>query len=132
VVEVSSHDSDFVWTDCSLSEGNRRLLCSSTASVESDTLTTVASSCERSEPSTAADVIFQASGSSQSASLGTSLNTLDKGGDDLVSGADPGQTREGLFKRKTVLFGILTGASVFDKQKGKAEAGALARSGLDA
>jgi hypothetical protein len=43
-----------------------RLLCSSTASVESDPLTTVASSCERKEPITATDVIFQTSWSSRS------------------------------------------------------------------
>jgi hypothetical protein len=73
-------------------------------------------------------VTFQTSGSSQSASLGT----LDKGGDHLVSDTDPGKTREGLFKREAVLFGVMAGASVFDKHEAKAETGALARSGLDA
>ena len=71
---------------------------------------------------------FQTSGSSRSASLGT----LDKGGDYLVSDTDPGKTREGLFKREAVLFGVMAGASVFDKHEAKAETSALARSGLDA
>jgi AcrR family transcriptional regulator len=91
-------------------------------------LTTVASSCERKEPITATDVTFQTSGSSRSASSGT----LDKGCDDLVGGADAGQTRKDFFERKTVLFGVLACASVFHKHKSKAEASALARGGFDA
>ena len=103
-----------------------RLLCSCTASVESDTLTT--SSSERKGPIAATDVIFQTSGSSRSGSRGT----LDKCCDDLIGGANAGQTRKDLFERKTMLFGVQACASVFDEHKGNAEASALACGGLDA
>src|ERR1700678_2932706 len=58
--------------------------------------------------------------------------TLDKCCDHLIGGANAGQTREDLFERKTMLFGVQACASVFDEHKGKAEAGALACGGLDA
>ena len=104
-----------------------RLLCRSTARLESDTLTTVASSCARNEPSTATEVTFQTDGSSRQVSLGT----LGKGGKDLVGCTDAGETWEGFFEGEAVLFGVLAGAGIFDKHKGKAEAGTLACGGLD-
>src|SRR5580700_5876224 len=88
----------------------------------------VASSCDRKEPSTATAVIFHTNGSSPP----DSAETLGKGGDDLIGGANAGQTRENLFERKTMLFGVQACASVFDEHKGKAEASALACGGLDA
>src|SRR3984957_18242600 len=86
------------------------------------------SSSERKGPITATDVIFQTSGSSRSGSRGT----LDKCCDHLFGGANAGQSREDLFERKTMLFGVDACASVFDEHKGKAEASALACGGLDA
>ena len=94
---------------------------------ESPALTTVASSCERKEPSTATIVIFQTDGSSPS----DSLETLGKRGQNLIGGADAGETRKDIFKGKAVMFSVLAGAGVFHKYKGKAEAGALAGGGLD-
>src|SRR3984957_4358146 len=88
----------------------------------------VASSCARKEPRTATAVIFHTNGSSRT----VSLEFLGKGGQDLIGGANASETREDLFKRVAVLFGVLGGASVFDQHKGKAEAGALAGGGLDA
>src|ERR1700723_319237 len=73
-------------------------------------------------------VIFQTSGSSRSASRGTS----DKSCDHLIGGPNAGQTREDLFERKTMLFGVQACASVLDEHKGKAEASALPCGGLDA
>ena len=89
---------------------------------ESPALTTVASSCERKEPSTATIVIFQTDGSSSS----DSLETLGKRGQNLIGGADAGETRKDIFKGKAVMFSVLAGAGVFHKYKAKAEAGALA------
>src|ERR1700722_1861763 len=86
------------------------------------------SSSERKGPITATDVIFQTSGSSRSGSRGA----LNKSCDHLIGGANAGQTREDLFECKTMLFGVQACASVFDQYKGKAEANALARGGLDA
>jgi hypothetical protein len=105
-----------------------RLLCRSTARLESDTLTMVASSCARKEPSTATAVIFQTNGSSPP----DSAETLGKGGEDLIGGANARETREDMFKGETVMLGVLAGASVFDEHKGKAEASTLTRGGLDA
>src|SRR5271155_2682383 len=105
-----------------------RLLCRSKARLESDTLTMVASSCARKEPSTATVVIFQTNGSSPP----DSLATLGKGRQDLIGGANAGQTREDIFKGEAVMLGVLAGAGIFDEHKGKAEAGALAGSRLDA
>src|ERR1700722_12660023 len=105
-----------------------RLLCRSTARLESDTLTTVASSCERKEPSTATVVIFQTNGSRPL----DSLEALGKGGQNLIGGADAGETREDIFKGEAVMLRVLAGAGIFDEHEGKAEAGALADGGLDA
>src|SRR5580692_2156245 len=101
---------------------------SSTASVESETLTTVASSCERKDPITATDVIFHTSGSSRSPSLGA----LGKGSDYLRSAAYTRQAREDLFKPKTVLFRVQACTGVFDHHKSKSQPRALARGRLDA
>src|SRR6202166_479708 len=95
------------------------LLCRSTARLESDTLTMVASSCERKEPSTATAVIFQTNGSSPP----DSAEILGKGGEDLISGANASETREDIFKGETVMLGVLAGAGIFDEHEGKAQAG---------
>src|ERR1700688_4670448 len=87
----------------------------------------VASSCARKEPSTATAVIFQTNGSSPS----DSAETLGKGGQDLIGGANAGQTREDIFKGEAVMLSVLAGAGVFDEHEGKAQAGSLARGGLD-
>jgi hypothetical protein len=57
---------------------------------------------------------------------------LGKSGNDLVSGADACEAREDFFEREAVLFRILCRAGILDNHEGKAEACALARSGLDA
>jgi hypothetical protein len=88
----------------------------------------VASSCARKEPRTATAVIFHTNGSSRT----VSLEFLGNGGQDLIGGANASETREDLFKRVTVLFGVLGGAGVFDQHKGKSQSGALPRSGFDA
>src|SRR5580700_2368391 len=88
----------------------------------------VASSCERKEPSTATVVIFQTNGSRPP----DSLEDLGKGGQNLIGGANAGQTREDIFKGEAVMLGVLTGAGIFDEHKGKAEASTLTRRGLDA
>src|ERR1700678_3153517 len=88
----------------------------------------VASSCARKEPSTATAVIFQTNGSSPP----DSTETLGKGGQDLIGGANTSETREDIFNGEAVMLGIVAGASVFDEHKGKAEAGTLTRGGLDA
>src|ERR1700676_362665 len=87
----------------------------------------VASSCARKEPSTATAVIFQTNGSSPS----DSAETLGKGGQDLIGGANAGQTREDIFKGEAVMLSVLAGAGVFDEHEGKAQAGSLTRGGLD-
>src|ERR1700740_1745624 len=104
-----------------------RLLCRSTSRIESDTLTMVASSCARKEPSTATAVIFQTNGSSPP----DSAETLGKGGQDLMGGANAGQTREDIFKGEAVMLGVLAGAGIFDEDEGKSQPGALPRGGLD-
>src|ERR1700735_583610 len=88
----------------------------------------VASSCPSKEPRTATDVIFQTDGSSPP----DSAETLGKGGQDLIGGANASETGEDIFKGEAVMLGVLAGAGIFDEHKGKAEAGALARGGLDA
>src|SRR5580698_241686 len=88
----------------------------------------VASSCPRKEPRTATDVIFQTNGSSPP----DSAEILGKGDEDLIGGTDASETREDIFNGETMLFTILTGASVFDEHKGKAQAGSLTCGGLDA
>src|SRR5580698_2567040 len=88
----------------------------------------VASSCARKEPSTATAVIFQTKGSRPL----DSLEDLGKSGQNLIGGTDACETREDIFEGEAMLFGALGGAGVFDEHKGKAEAGALARSGFDA
>src|SRR5271163_5370567 len=88
----------------------------------------VASSCARKEPSTATAVIFQTNGSSPP----DSAETLGKGGQNLIGGANASETREDMFKSESVMLGVLAGAGIFDEHKGKAEAGALAGGGLDA
>src|ERR1700761_1817819 len=105
-----------------------RLLCRSTARLESDTLTMVASSCARKEPSTATAVIFQTDGSRPL----DSLEDLGKIGQNLIGGTDACETREDIFKGEAMVFGALGGASVFDEHKGKAETSTLTRGGLDA
>src|ERR1700691_4104993 len=88
----------------------------------------VASSCARKEPSTATAVIFQTNGSSPP----DSAETLGKGGQDLIGGANPGQTWVDIFKGEAVMLGVLAGAGIFDEHNGEAEAGPLAGGGLDA
>src|SRR5580692_5869496 len=88
----------------------------------------VASSCARKEPSTATAVIFQTNGSSPP----DSAETLGKGGQDLIGGANAGETREDMFKGEAVMLGVLAGAGIFDEHEGKAQAGTLTRGGLDA
>src|ERR1700761_4404835 len=88
----------------------------------------VASSCARKEPSTATAVIFQTNGSSPP----DSAETLGKGGQDLIGGANASETREDIFKGEAVVLGILAGAGIFDEHEGKAQAGTLTRGGLDA
>src|ERR1700688_2970320 len=88
----------------------------------------VASSCARKEPSTATAVIFQTNGSSPP----DSAETLGKGGQDLIGGANAGQTREDMFKGEAVMLGVLAGAGIFDEHNGKAQASTLTRGGLDA
>src|SRR6202035_4218971 len=88
----------------------------------------VASSCARKEPSTATAVIFQTNGSSPP----DSAETLGKRGQDLIGGANASETREVIFKGEAVMLGVLAGTGIFDEHKGKAEAGALPRRGLDA
>src|SRR6202167_1433841 len=88
----------------------------------------VASSCERKEPSTATVVIFQTNGSRPL----DSLEDLGKGGQNLIGGTDAWETREDIFKGEAVMLGVLAGAGIFDEHEGKAEAGTLARGGLDA
>src|ERR1700749_5057646 len=80
-----------------------RLLCRSTARLESDTLTTVASSCERKEPSTATAVIFQTNGLRPL----DSLEDLGNGGQNLIGGTDTCETREDIFKGEAMVFGAL-------------------------
>src|SRR3984893_1625767 len=105
-----------------------RLLCRSTARLESDTLTMVAPSCERKEPSTATAMTFQTNGSSPP----DSAEILGKGGEDLIGGANARETREDIFKGETVMLGVLAGPGIFDEHEGKAQAGTLTRGGLDA
>src|ERR1700686_3880698 len=88
----------------------------------------VASSCARKEPSTATAVIFQTNGSSPP----DSAETLDKGGQDLIGGANASETREDIFKGEAMMLGVLAGAGIFDEHKGKARAGTLTPGGLDA
>ena len=74
-------------------------------------------------------------GSSAKPSAGgrsVSLEDPGNGGENLVGRADACETRERRFEGKTVVFRVLACASVLDKHKGKAEASALARGGLDA
>ena len=73
-------------------------------------------------------MIFQTNGSSPP----DSAETLGKGGQDLIGGANASETREHIFKGEAVMLGVLAGAGIFDEHKGKAEAGALAGGGLDA
>src|SRR5580700_7072649 len=98
------------------------------ARLESDTLTMVASSCARKEPSTATTVIFHTNGSSPL----DLLEDLGKGGQNLIGGTDACETREDIFKGEAVMLGILAGAGIFDEHEGKAQAGTLTRGGLDA
>src|ERR1700729_3440760 len=88
----------------------------------------VASSCARKEPSTATAVIFQTNGSSPP----DLLEDLGKGGQNLIGATDACETREDIFKGETVMLGVLAGAGIFDEHEGKAQAGTLTRSGLDA
>src|SRR5579864_6683902 len=97
------------------------------ARLDSDTLTMVASSCARKEPSTATAVIFQTNGSSPP----DLAEALGKGGQDLIGGPNAGQTREDIFKGEAVVPGVLAGAGIFDEHEGKAQAGSLTRGGLD-
>ena len=80
------------------------------------------------EPSTATAVIFQTNRSSPP----DSLEALGKGRQDLIGGANAGQTREDIFKGEAMMLGVLAGAGVFDQHKGKSQSGALPRGGFDA
>src|SRR6266550_6643712 len=57
---------------------------------------------------------------------------LGKGGQNLIGGADAGETRKDIFKGEAVMLSVLAGAGIFDEHKGKAQAGTLTRGGLDA
>src|SRR5258705_3045490 len=63
--------------------------------------------------------------------LSISLDTLSKGGDDLIGLPYPRQTWKGLLEGEAVLISVLRRAGVFDNHKGEAESGALAGGGLD-
>ena len=95
-----------------------RLLCSSAARLESETLTTVASSWERNEPSTATERILHARGSSRSFSRVCSGKRFQ----DLLCSADPREAGEDSLKGKAMLLGILAGAGVFDYDEPEAQA----------
>src|SRR5580698_7197403 len=88
----------------------------------------VASSCARKEPSIATAVIFQTNGSSPP----DSLETLGKGGQNLIGGANATDTRENILKGETVMLGVLARAGIGHEHEGNAEAGTLARGRLDA
>src|SRR5580700_9039677 len=103
-----------------------RLLCRSTARLERETFTTVASTCPMRDPSTATAVIFQTSGSSRS----SWFLVLGKCGEDFIGRAHATEPRKDLLECETMLFPILTGAGVFNDDKAKAEAGTLSRRGL--
>src|SRR5580692_7019975 len=103
-----------------------RLLCRSTARLERETFTTVASTCPMRDPSTATAVIFQTSGSSRS----TWFLALGKCGEDLIGGAHATEPRQYLLACETMLFAVLTGAGVFNDDKAKTETGTLSRRGL--
>src|SRR6202046_576883 len=100
-----------------------RLLCRSRARLESETFTTVASTCPMRDPSTATAVIFQTSGSSGFLVLGKCV-------EDLIGRAHATESREYLLECETMLFTILAGAGVFNDDEAKAEAGTLSRRGL--
>lgn len=95
-----------------------RLLCSSAARLESETLTTVASNWERNEPSTATETMLYTRGSSRSFSSVCSGKRLQ----DLLYSADPREAREDSLKGKAMLFGILAGAGVFNYDEREAQA----------
>lgn len=90
-----------------------RVVCRSVARLESETLTTVASSSARNEPSEATVTIFQIAGSSGS----DARNGLGKCFQNLVCRADPGKAREGFRERKAMLVRILSGTGIFDGYK---------------
>jgi hypothetical protein len=73
-------------------------------------------------------VIFQTNGSSPP----DSAETLGKGGQDLIGGANATETWEDICKGEAVMLGVLAGAGIFDEHEGKAEASTLADGGLDA
>src|SRR6202162_1941976 len=87
-----------------------RLLCSSAARLESDTLTTVASNWERNEPSTATETILHTRGSSRSFSSVCSGKRFQN----LLCSADPREARGESLKGKAVVLGLLAGAGVFE------------------
>ena len=64
--------------------------------------------------------------------LPISLDTLSKGGDDIIGLPYPRQTWNGLLEDEAVLISVLRGAGVFYNHKGEAESGALAGGGFDA
>ena len=64
--------------------------------------------------------------------LPISLDTLSKGGDDLIGLPYPRQTWKGLLEGEAVLISVLRRAGVFYNHKGEAESGALAGGGFDA
>jgi hypothetical protein len=64
--------------------------------------------------------------------LPISLDTLSKGGDDLIGLPHPRQTWKGLLEGEAVQISVLSRAGVLDNYKGEAEAAALAGGGFDA
>jgi hypothetical protein len=64
--------------------------------------------------------------------LPISLDTLSKGGDDLIGLPYPRQKGKGLLEGEAVLISVLSRAGVLDNHKGEAESGALAGGGFDA
>src|SRR6202035_1890385 len=86
-----------------------RLLCSSTARLPSETLTTVASSCARNEPSTATETALHTPGLSRSKWSASSGKRFQN----LIDRPHPCKAREDVLKRKPMFVGILAGAGVF-------------------
>src|SRR5882724_4469801 len=104
-----------------------RLLCSSTARLPSETLTTVASSCARNEPSTATETVFHTPGLSRSkwsASSGKSFQHL-------IDRPHSCKTREDVLERKPMLVGIPARAGVFGDNESKGQARPLSQCRFD-
>src|ERR1700753_2576823 len=105
-----------------------RLLWRSTARLESETLTTVASICESNDPRTATQTPFHAAALSRADS---EMAVSGKGSQNFFGAAHEAGTREDVCKGEAVVVRILAGAGIFDDDEVEAESGALAYGGLD-